>query len=156
MQRRDGTSEGVGPFPRTALGRRFVRMQVRLRRRRLDAALAAGCNPWGSPELTLRAAALAAPQERRKVAVALATVVECAERGRSVCRYLKLRERAVLLERDALVELAVRLSGSEPVPPAVIAQLEWLLWDECSPLYAGGESPDVIPDITERCLLATG
>lgn len=155
MHRTDRTAEGVGPAPRTALGRCLVRMRVQMRRGKLDAALAAGTSPWASPELILRASQLTAPDERRKVAVALEAVVACAEQGRSVSRYLHLREGAVLHDREALVELAARLAGTEPVPAAVIAQLEWLLWSERSPFYVGGESPEVIGLIAHRCLSAT-
>jgi hypothetical protein len=154
MHRTDG-NEGVGAVPRTAVGRQLVRVRARVRRRRLDTALAAGCSPWGSADLIVRAAQLVSAEERRKVAVALQTLVECAEHGRPLSAYLKIREPAVLHERAALLALAARLAGSDPVPAAVVAQLEWLLWDERSPLYAGGESPELISDVTGRCLVAT-
>ena len=147
--------DGVGAFPRTRLGRRLVRLRVRFRRRALDAALADGCDPWASPELTVRAAQLTTLRERRKVADALELAVRCAEEGRSVSVYLRLREQAVLRERDALVELAVRLRSADPVPAAVVSQLEWLLWNASSPLYTGGDPPAHIGRIAERCLLDT-
>jgi hypothetical protein len=148
-------ADGVGVFPHSRLGRRLVRVRARVRRTALDAALIAGADPWASPELMVRAAALTTPEERRKVALGLETLVRCAEHGRSLSRYLSVRERAVLREREALEELVRRLRGAPPVPAGVVAQLEWLLWNGCSPAYAGGESPELIAVIAERCLEAT-
>ena len=152
----DRSPAGVGVVPRTPAGRGLVHVRARLRRRRLDAALAAGCDPWGSAELIVRAAQLTTVQERRKVALALETLVRCAEQGRPLSAYLRIREPAVLCERERLLTLAARLNEPDPVPAAVMAQLEWLLWNERSPLFAGGDAPEVIGHVTERCLVATG
>ena len=147
--------DGIDACPRTWMGRRLARVRVQLHRRKLDAALAAGCSPWASPALMIRAAQLSTEGERRKVGLALEALVSCAEHGRQMSAYLKIREQAVLHERDALLELATRLSGFEPVPAAVVAQLEWLLWDRRSPLYRGGEPSELIAHVAERCLAET-
>ena len=103
----------------------------------------------------MRAEQLTSVQERLRVAAALETAVRCAELGRGFTVHLKLREQAVLDEREALLELARRVSALAPVPPAVVAQLEWLLWDRRSPLYAGGDPPELIGHVAGRCLAVT-
>ena len=50
--------ETVGHLPRSAIGRRLACIRVRMRRRRLDTALAQGADPWTSEELLVRASEL--------------------------------------------------------------------------------------------------
>ena len=152
----DGVAEGVGAIPRTPVGRQLTRARARFRRRRLDADLAAGLDPWSSAEHLVRAQQLVSVAERRKVAIALETLVTCAERRLGVSpRLAPLRTTTVLSERAALVALARRLADLEPVPPRVVAELEWLLWDPRSPVFRGGMSPEALGHIAERCLSAT-
>ena len=62
------------------LGRALVGLRVRLLRRKLDAALAQGADPWSSPLLIVRAGQITAHAHRMRVADALDAVVEIAGR----------------------------------------------------------------------------
>ena len=145
-------SDGIGALPRGVLGWRLARIRALARRRRLDAALARGADPWSAAELVVRAAQLASPAERRKVAVGLISLLDLAafQRGRSSC--LMVRHEVVLEHQDSLRALSERLAEPEPVDVAVVAQLELLLTDPASPVYAGGGDPRRLAEVTSRCL----
>ena len=51
----------------------------------------------------------------------------------------------VLEHQESLLALAERLGQPEPVEVAVVAQLELLLTDPSSPVYAGGGDPTASP-----------
>jgi hypothetical protein len=155
MQRLDAVGDGVAALPRTPFGRGLASARARLHRRRLDERLAAGESPWDSPELMIRAAKLSSPDARRRVALGIRTLVDLSERADTNLPYLKIRGRAVLEARDGLKELADRLSALEPVPAGVVAELDWLVRSERSPVYVGGEPAELLGTITERCLIAT-
>ena len=132
-----------------------MRVRARLQRSRLDTALAIGTDPWSSPELMLRAAQLTRAPERHRIATDLRVLVECANARRPVSMSLQLRDRVVLESQDALLALADRLGGVEPVRAMVVAQLEWVLWDPHSPVFVGGAHPAVLAQLVERCAHAT-
>ena len=150
----------VARFPRRLLGRQLVRLRARLRRRRLDVALAAGADPWSAAELMLRASQLSSLQARQETAAALEDLVIFAQHNRAVMPSsqnrplspcLRIRCAAVLEQRDTLLELAARLREPAPVSVAVLATLAWLARDESSPVYVGGNPAEALADTADRC-----
>jgi hypothetical protein len=142
---------GVARVPRRALTRRAVGLWAHLRRRRLDAALAAGADPWSAADLMLRASRLSSLSERREIAAALEALLALAEQDRAVSPGLRIRCAVVLEQRDTLLELAARLREPAPVSVAVVATLAWLAQDESSPAYIGGTPPAGVADTAARC-----
>ena len=145
-------SHGIGALPRGAVGWRLTQIRAILRRRRLDAALAQGADPWSAGELLVRAAQLGSPAERRKIAAGLTALLDHAASQRRGSPYLMVRHQLVLEHQESLRALAERLDRSEPVDVAVVAQLELLLTDPASPVYAGGGDPHRLAEVTARCL----
>jgi hypothetical protein len=145
-------NEGIGALPRGVLGWRLAHVRAWVRRRRLDAALARGADPWSAPELVVRAAQLASPAERRKVSAGLVSLVDLAafQRRRSLC--LLVRHELVLEHQESLRVLSERLAQPEPVDVAVVAQLELLLTDPASPVYTHGSDPHRLAEVASRCL----
>ncbi len=143
---------GIGALPRGAVGWRLTRIRAVLRRRRLDAALAQGADPWSAGELLVRAAQLGSPAERRKVAAGLSALLDLAAFQRRGSPYLTVRHELVIEHQESLRALAERLDRSEPVEIAVVAQLELLLTDAASPVYAGGGDPHQLAEVTAHCL----
>ena len=122
---------------RRAAPRWWVRLAARLRRARLDAALADGTSPLASAELALRAGQLTGTRHRRAVAdwIERATAAgdgTQAYRGSAA----PLSRGEVWDARPNLDELAERLRSDEPVLPAGVARAEQLVTDLGSPLYA--------------------
>jgi hypothetical protein len=72
------TQAGIGALPRGAVGWRLARIRAARRRRRLDAALAEGADPWSAGELMVRAARLGSYAERRKIAAGLDALLDLA------------------------------------------------------------------------------
>jgi len=145
-------SHGIGTLPRSVLGWRLARLRALVRRRRLDAALARGADPWSTGELVVRAAQLSSPAERRKVAAGLISLLELAAFRRHRSSRLMVRHELVLEHEEPLRALAERLGQLEPVDVAVVAQLELLLTDPASPVYSGGGDPHRLAEVTSRCL----
>ena len=142
----------IGALPRGAVGWRLTRIRAVLRRRRLDAALAQGADPWSAGELLVRAAQLGSPAERRKVAAGLTALLDLAAFQRRGSPYLMVRHELVLEHQESLRVLSERLAQPEPVDVAVVAQLELLLTDPASPVYTGGGDPHGLTEVTSRCL----
>ena len=142
----------IGVLPRTALGWRVAHIRAVVRRRRLDAALADGADPWSAGELVVRAAQLASPAERRKVSTGLISLIDLAAFHRRRSSYLMVRHDLVLEHEEPLRALAERLTQSEPIDVAVVAQLELLLTDPASPVYTHGGDPHCLAEVTSRCL----
>jgi hypothetical protein len=145
-------SHRVGTLPSSVPGWRLARIRALVRRRRLDAALADGADPWSEGELVVRAAQLGSLAERRKVAAGLTSLVELAAYQRRGSPYVTVRHQLVLEQREPLLALAERLAQFEPVDVAVVAQLELLLTDPTSPVYTGGGDPHRLAEVTSRCL----
>lgn len=100
----------------------------------------------------VRAARLGSLSERQKVASGLVALVALAEHQQPASRYLKVRHRVVLEQRESLLALAERLGRPAPVEVTVVAQLVVLLTDSSSPVFAGGKDPDGLAEATSRCL----
>lgn len=150
----------VARFPRRALTRRVVGLWAHVRRRRLDAALAAGADPWSAADLMLRASRLSSLRRRRETAAALEKLVIFAEHNRAVLPgsqnrvlspCLRIRCGVVVEQRDTLLELAARLREPAPVSVAVVATLAWLAQNESSPVFIGGTPPAGVADTATRC-----
>ena len=135
------------------LGWRLAHIRaLALRRRRLDAALARGADPWSTGELVVRAAQLASPAERRKVSAGLTSLLDLAafQQRRSSFSWCAIE--LVLEHQESLRALSERLAQPEPVDVAVVAQLELLLTDPASPVYIRGSDPHRLAEVTSRCL----
>jgi hypothetical protein len=112
----------------------WLRLRVCLRRRALDAQIAAG-QPLGlSPVLLLRAAQLTHPGTRRRVARGLRRLVDYAERvgprpivSRSVLGRTGV---SVMADREALLGLADRLERPPAVSPRGVLLARGLLRSE--------------------------
>jgi hypothetical protein len=150
----------VARFPRRVLTRQATRLSVRLRRRRLDAALAGGADPWGAADLMLRASRLSSLPERQRIAAELEALVLIAEHDRAAlpCSQprplspcLRIRRGVVLEQRDGLLELAARLREPAPMSVPVVATLAWLARDEASPVFVGGNPPAGAAATVARC-----
>jgi hypothetical protein len=156
----DAVIVAVARFPRRHLGRQLVKLRARLRRRGLDAALAAGADPWSAADLMLRASQLSSLPARQATAAALEALVTFAQHNRAVMPSsqnrplspcLRIRCAVVLEQRDTLLELAARLRQPAPVSVAVLATLAWLARDESSPVYVGGNPPAALAETAARC-----
>jgi hypothetical protein len=148
--REEGVSaEVVASLPRRRVAWRAIRIRARLRRRKLDEALAAGADPWTSSDLLVRAAQLTSRAMRRKLAGSIDALITLAERDRRVAASVPIPRSAVLAERDALEALAVRLRDPAPVGVAGVALLTVLLWQGTGPFYDGGQ--EAISDAVVRC-----
>jgi hypothetical protein len=143
---------GVAALPRSAVGWKLARTRAALRRRRVDAALAQGADPWSAGELMARAARLGSHVERRKIAAGLTALLDLAAFQQRESSYLMVRCQLVLEHQESLRALAERLGQLEPVDVAVVAQLELLLTDPASPVYKRGSDPRRLAEVTSRCL----
>lgn len=114
--------------------RRVVRLGARLRRLKLDRALAAGADPSASPLLAARAAQLVAPTTRQRIAGYLERFASTVDAPRGRVRTLPLRG-AVRANQGALIELAGQLRHGGLSYAHGIAMLELLLSDGTGPAY---------------------
>ena len=146
------TQPGIGLLPRSAVGWRLTRIRAARRRRRLDAALAEGADPWSAGELMVRAARLGTYAERRKIAAGLDALLDLAAFQQRRSSNHMVRPQLVLEHQESLRALAERLGQLAPVDVAVVAQLELLLTDPASPIYTGGGDPRGLSELTSRCL----
>jgi len=99
-----------------------------------------------------RAAQLGSLPHRRKVKAGMIALVELAEHQRAASLPVSVRQRVVLEQRDSLLALAQRLGRPEPVEVAVAAQLSRLISAPSSPVYAGGNDPGELAELTSRWL----
>jgi hypothetical protein len=133
-------------------GRR-LRLAVSVRRRKLDAELAAGANPLGSPALALRARQLGEPAQRRCLASAIERALErvCRPPRRSgVIVPCRLDDAA---QRD-LVRITMRLRTGGPIRERGAAMVSELISDGTGPLYNPATSHRLRDEATLalRCL----
>lgn len=112
------------------------RLVARLRRRRLDRALADGTPPEASAALALRAQRLTEPDHRSSMAGALRRILSEAQAGQrpALGRIMPSRSR-VKTARDELIRLADTLEDPGPVAAGGVAQAWMLLTDGTGPLY---------------------
>jgi len=146
------TPDGIGALPRGGVGWRLARIRAALRRRRVDAALAQGADPWSAGELMVRAARLGSYAERRKIAAGLTALLDLAAFQQRGSAYHTVRHQLVLEHQESLRALAERLGQLEPVDIAIVARLELLLTDPRSPVYKHGSDPHRLAEVTSRCL----
>ena len=149
---RETLPTAISALPRGPVRRRLARIRACLRHLQLDAALAQGADPWSTGELMARAVQLGSLPHRRKVKAGLIALVELAERRRDASPHLSVRQQVVLEQRESLRALAERVGQPEPVEVAVAAQLSLLMSDPASPVYAGGNDPAELADVTSSCL----
>jgi hypothetical protein len=113
-------------------------MRTRLGRSQLDKQLAEGADPTGSPELSLRAAQLALPDERARIANALVETLGDA-RGREPVTIRARPQRAAVRDAaDDILALVLRLRQDEPVDAVGVAIAAWLADDRSSPMHREG------------------
>ena len=126
---------GIFPVPklRTTVGHEprgdlVTRIAVRMRRNRLDAALAQGADPRDSQALGLRASQLRSPAMRECLAAALAGAVADARTGQpaTVEHPQRGETRACA---DQLMALAARLRSHQPVDARGVAVVALLVND---------------------------
>ena len=112
------------------------RLAARLRRRRLDRALAHGTSPEASAALALRAQRLTEPDRRGEIASELRRIIREAQEGYrpAIARVMPSRAR-VTAARDELRRLADILDDPGPVAAGGVAQAWMLLTDGTGPLY---------------------
>jgi hypothetical protein len=119
------------------LGSPGLRLRVWLTRRTLDHRLGEGESILENPALARRANQLASLHCRHSLAKGLRRVIEDAERpSRSLTAAVPVQRKAVRRARAGLERLATKLEGEGPVALAGVAQLQILLTDGGSPLYA--------------------
>jgi hypothetical protein len=119
----------------------ITRLRARGRRLELDHALAQGIDPSSAPLLAARAAQLARPRTRLRLAEDLERLALTAEDRRGPFRVAP-RRAAVGANRQALFDLASRLRKGGPLYARGIAILELVLIDGTGPAYhdARGEA----------------
>ncbi len=127
-------------------GRLRTRLWTNLHAASLDQALAAGASPDSTPALSMRAAQLIRATTRRKLARSLRRLVDDAKRpsiprgpGVFICR------RKILASREALLELADRLTGQEPVDARGVAQIRLIVIGVVGALYERPGADDLAP-----------
>jgi hypothetical protein len=145
-------AHAVASLPRRRVAWRAARIRARLRRRKLDEALAGGVDPWTSSELVARATQVTSPTTRHRLAGSVDALIVLAEHGGLNSPSVPIPRRAVLAKRDALAALAMRLRDPAPVGVAGLARLAGLLWDGSSPLYDSAASDEAIRDAIAGCL----
>ncbi|MBV9806405.1 MAG: hypothetical protein JO286_04425 [Solirubrobacterales bacterium] len=112
------------------------RLVARMRRRRLDRALAEGTPPEASAALALRAQRLTEPDQRSSMAGALRRILREAQEGQrpTLGRIMPSRAR-IRSAREELTQLADTLEDPGPVAAGGAAQAWILLTDGTGPLY---------------------
>jgi hypothetical protein len=145
-------ARGVASLPRGRVAWRAAGVRARLRRRKLDEALAGGAEPWTSSELVARARELTSPTTRHRLAGSIDALIVLAEHGRLNSPSVPIPRRAVLAKRDALAALATRLRDPAPVGVAGLARLAGLLCHGSIPLYDSAASDEAIRDAIAACL----
>ena len=143
--RRDGSAEPPPPFGH--------RLQVRMHRRRIDQELAAGTAIGDSTDRALRAAQLAEPRARRRLAASLRQIVdETLDPRASVLAVVPPARTTVLPWSEGLLGLAERIERPGPLGAQGLARATLLVSDGAGPLYhPGAEQPlgDAIWSIAE-------
>jgi hypothetical protein len=115
--------------------------RVWLRKASLDRSLAAGEDPAASPELSRRARQLTSRRRRAGLAASIRNLLDAAEeRPRGFTVAVPIQRRAILGERQMLLQLAEDLESQDELKPRGIAIVERLLIDGGSPVYV--DCPD--------------
>lgn len=139
-------------LPRSRARGPCLRLAVRIRRRSLDLALAAGADAWSNRRLILRAEQLLRFKQRKKIAFELGQIVALAVQGPDPTHtYVQLRHETIARHREELLDLMTRLLDPAPVEVAAIAELRMLLRDGSSPILVGGRHPAELSTALKRC-----
>jgi hypothetical protein len=122
---------------RRTLDRLRLRLQARLQRPQLDAALAEGADPADDPALALRAQQLTAQSTLRAIARTLCNLLDAAEEPPEAWAppgpRPPLQRDAILTSQNDILALADRLR--HPISPQAAALAALLVWDSASPIY---------------------
>ena len=130
---------GVFPAPETGDSDRrgptgpslAIRIRTRFRRAELDRTLATGVDPGGGAELALRAEQLGSPQERGRIAIALAKALG----GEPMTLWPRPQRAVVRDAADDVLALVLRLRDDRPVGIAGVAAAARLVDDRRGPIY---------------------
>jgi hypothetical protein len=124
-----------------------LRLQVLLRRRRLDRLLAEGTSPTSDPRLALRAARLTRPALRAGFAAALRDSVRSLDQSALTLRRRPQASVDAASVHACAAEIGDLASALTDINPRVrgVALVNALLTDGLSPLYAG-DQPDRLHD----------
>lgn len=113
---------------------RIVTLWARLRAHRLDERLAGGADPVTSPLLAARAAQLAAPKSRARIAAGLERLAFGHDAPRSIFAILPERG-AIEPNRDRLLALAIALRSASPAYVSGIAEARLIVTDGTGPAF---------------------
>jgi hypothetical protein len=133
----------------------LLRLRVRFAGLRLDARLAAGEDPAGDPRLALRAARLASPRVRRRVAAGVERACRKQDRRAGFSAAIPVDARAVNVARPALLQLAAALRCSERVRAQGVALAQLLLTQAEGPLYTP-QRTEALHQAAREAFLALG
>jgi hypothetical protein len=118
------------------LGGVWLRCVTRLRARDLDRDLAAGADPIGSDELSLRVGQLAAGATRVRLARVLHDAVAVANGRHPPLTVTRLQRATIRDNQELLLALADRVRDGGVVGVRGLAMVSELLEDRSGPLYA--------------------
>lgn len=115
----------------------LARLRIRLRRDGLDRRIAAGEDPQGDADLGRRAAQLAEPDTRRRIAATIDRVIDdAAAPPAPFSSKMPLARGAIVTCAPRLCQIAGRLEGNGAVAARGIAQAAMLVREGDSPLYS--------------------
>ncbi|MGZ5375629.1 MAG: hypothetical protein ACXWEF_04165 [Solirubrobacterales bacterium] len=129
----------------------LTRIQVALRRRALDRALARGVDPLESPSLAVRAARSTSRRNRERLASSIEAMLIAATNPQPALSAAVQPSRAVIdVARLPLLQIETMLRAERPVYCQGVARLQLLLFDGASALYyptRAGEPTDELERI---------
>jgi hypothetical protein len=120
---------------RAGYGSIWGRLEARIFRGRLDAALIAGADPSSTPALSSRAERLVSAESRAELASSLRQAVNLAASPPRVTSRAPLNRTAIRATRGELLALAGLLEAGAGAPAGAVALVRRLLIDGASPLY---------------------
>lgn len=130
-----------------------MRARARLAAAGLDARIAEGADTAVDPLLARRAAQLASPRTRKKLAKALHRACAKANKRQGVSAAIPADPVAVQVAEPALSTLVAALDLDEPVAPRGVALVQLLLTGVDSPLYRP-EHQDALYEAAREALFA--
>jgi hypothetical protein len=111
--------------------------RVWLHRGSLDRRLATGAAPEASPELAHRAGQITSPRFRAGLAASIRNLLDAAEEERrGYGSAVPIQRRAILTERERLLDLVADLESRDELKPKGVALVERLLTRADSPVYS--------------------
>jgi hypothetical protein len=129
----------------------WTQLLARVRGGRLDDRLAHGADPRRDALLQARAAWLASPGRRAKLADALlGTVDQARQTGTVVDTRIAVAKYAVLDAEPHIVRLADALQSRHNVAPGAVARVRRLLADGKGPLHTGEGLSAVVAGLAEE------